>query len=456
MRSTLSHEFAARPALIVFAAASAGLNLLAAPIAALIALLGIGVLLGGRRWRMTAAAAIVGLAASFVVFRPPVEKAEAFEGEIRLVEMPRVGVETQSAVIEAGGRRLMMRLPLDANAVLGDVFLTSGEIRPLREGRWPRRGAVGEFDRKAPLERTAQGWPLWVWGRDWSRAVSGFLAKSAPGEAAELLQALCFGRVGSLSEETEEALRRSGLAHAAAASGMNVLFISALIYWILIALGVGRGAQLWILGGLLVLYAGAAGIQPSILRAVVMFLLLASAPLARREPDGLMALGWAGLVGLVIDPASSREPGLWLSMAATAGLVMFVPWRREQWSVGAFVAQALRVSTVAFLAVTPLTLVIFGQAAWLSPISNLLVVTAIPAATLGSFVAWSASLFSEPLGMWMIQWGPGLWAGYILSVAHTIGSLPWAVLEAPSMPIWTAVAAWVAAFAAWRPTPYEP
>jgi ComEC/Rec2-related protein len=456
MQSTLSHELTARPALIVFAAASAGLNLFSVPIASLLALLGIVLLLGGRRWRLTAAAAVLGVGASLLVFRPPVTKVSAFQGEIRLVEMPRIGPESQSAVIEAGGQRLMMRLPLDANAVLGDAFLTSGEIRPMREGRWPRRGAVGEFDRTAPLVRTAQGWPLWVWGRDWSRAVSAFLAKSAPGEAAELLQALCFGRVGSMSEATDEALRRSGLAHAAAASGMNVLFISALIYWLLSSLGVGRGAQLWILGGLLVLYAGAAGIQPSILRAVVMFLLLASAPIFRREPDGLTALGWAGLAGLVIDPASSREPGLWLSMAATAGLIMFVPWRRESWTLGAFVLQAVRVSTVAFLAVTPVTLVIFGQAAWLSPLSNLLVVTAIPAATLGSFVAWTASLFFEPLGAWMIQWGPGLWAGYILSVAHTIGGLPWAVLEAPAMPLWTAVAAWVAAFAAWRPKPYEP
>lgn len=456
MRSTLNYELSARPALIAFAAASAGLNLLSAPIAALLALAGIAYLLRGQRWALTVGAAALGLVGSLFIFRLPVTESSAFQGQIRLVEMPRVGPMSQSVVVEANGQRLLMRLPLDADAVLGDAFSTSGVIQPLREGRWPRRGAVGEFDRNAPLTRTAQGWPLWVWGRDWSRAVSAFLAKSAPGEAAELLQALCFGRVGSMSEETDEALRRSGLAHAAAASGMNVLFIAALMYWLLAGLGVGRGAQVWILGGLLVLYAGAAGIQPSILRAVVMFLLLAAAPLFRREPDGLTALGWAGLAGLLIDPASSREPGLWLSMAATAGLVMFVPWRNEKWTLGLFVAQALRVSTVAFLAVTPVTLVVFGQAAWLSPLSNLLVVTAIPAATLGSFAAWTVSLFSEPAGAWLIQWGPGLWAGYILAVAQAFGGLSWGVVEAPSMPLWTAVAAWVAAFAAWRPKPFEP
>jgi competence protein ComEC len=386
-----------------------------------------------------------------LIYRPMIVEPAPFLGEAELIEMPRRDESGQSAVVLASGHRLLLRLPSDVDASMGDRFRFQGRIEPLREGQWPRRGSVGRLERTSVMTRAGSGWPVWRFGRDWALSVEGFLARQLSGEAAEVLQALCFGRVGALSEEADEALRRSGLAHTAAASGANVLLVAGAALLTLPWTGLSRSGQYAGMALILILYGGAAGLQPSVVRAILMFLILAAAPMLRREPDGLASLGVSGLALLAADPGSAREPGFWMSVSATAGLILFVPWRQEARRIRDVPIRGLQASTAAFLATLPVSGLLFGDAPWLAPFANLAVALAVPAAAMAALLGWLVGLFFEPAGALIIQWLAGPWAAYLLVVAKSFGGLPFAVIRLPVVPDWASVLAWGAALAAWRP-----
>jgi competence protein ComEC len=153
-----------------------------------------------------------------------------------------------------------------------------------------------------------------------------------------------------------------------------------------------------------------------------------------RWPWWLNALLAAAVV-LALDPWALMQPGFWLSFVAVA--VLFATDSRaadaDRTGARARFVSLLREQGVVTLALTPLSLILFGQASVVGLLANLV---AIP---------W-VTLVVTPLALLGVPWAP-LWAlagAALRPLAALLGTLaawPWASVSLPAAPWWLGVAA---------------
>ena len=212
---------------------------------------------------------------------------------------------------------------------------------------------------------------------------------------AAFVCAMLTGDRSGLSVEDSAAMSEAGLSHLFAVSGLHCTFLVALI-GLLIPPGRRRLFAVVSLASLS-FYMLMTGLTPSIVRSVIMLAFVLTAPLFRRESDGLTSLSAALLVILLCNPFAAASISLQLSFAATAGillcggrlyrLMMKLPMERgllrRGWS---FLAASISSSLGALVFTIPLTAYYFNIFTLLSPLSNLLVVPAAGWAFMASFL----------------------------------------------------------------------
>ena len=140
-------------------------------------------------------------------------------------------------------------------------------------------------------------------------------------ERAGLLSGLTTGDTTGMGGATEEQLRRAGLSHLVAVSGSNVAIVVGATA--LLVSGLALPLRVIACGLALGLFVLVVGPEPSVLRASVMGLVGLLALAAGRRAEPLHALGLALIVLLTLRPGLVSSVGLHLSVAATAGIVLF-------------------------------------------------------------------------------------------------------------------------------------
>ena len=208
----------------------------------------------------------------------------------------------------------------------------------------------------------------------------------AEGPGALLARALVFGDARRVPPEWRTGLRRAGLSHVLAVSGLHVGLLLGGFWWIFGAL---PGRLAWVGAiSILLLYGCLVGPRPSFLRAAVMALLVILSMALERPPQALNSLCAALVLILVFDPDAGDDLGFRLSFLATAGILVLAPrllhWWRQTGPAGLTrpAAVALAATVAAQLATLPLTAVEIGLVTPLSPVLNLAFVP-LTALTLG-------------------------------------------------------------------------
>ena len=175
--------------------------------------------------------------------------------------------------------------------------------------------------------------------------------------------------------------RASGLSHVTAVSGQNVAYLLTVASPVLRRL---RLASRWaVTGALLAWFALVTRLEPSVLRAVAMAGVAATASFAGRYATGLRVLGVAVIVVVLADPLLVWSAGFRLSVAASAGLLVAAgpaadAVRGPRWWAG-----AVAVAAVAQAATAPLLVELGGTVPTLGVAANLL---GVPIA--GALMVW--------------------------------------------------------------------
>ncbi len=144
-----------------------------------------------------------------------------------------------------------------------------------------------------------------------------------PDDVAPLMKALLTGDKSNLydNDKLYISMKKAGLSHIIAVSGMHVSFIISLI-----ALICGRKRITTFIGIPLVwFFAAMMGFTPSVTRASLMITLLLIAPILGRENDSPTSLSLALLIFLIINPKAIANLSLQLSFAAMAGIILITP-----------------------------------------------------------------------------------------------------------------------------------
>jgi competence protein ComEC len=288
-----------------------------------------------------------------------------------------------------------------------------------------------------------------------SRIVQRIMA-AEPGEAGAVAAALLVGERSAISSETKESLRRSGLAHILAISGLHMMLVAGTIFYLaraLLALSPGLALSLpirkWAAAGALVMatvYLALSGGNVATIRAYIMAAVMFSAILLDRPAISMRNLAIAAFIVIALKPESVVEPGFQMSFAAVAALIaVWEAWRDRKtlrltdgnavpgqrvWHFGrrAFLGIALT-TLVAGLATAPFAAYHFQRVASYSLLGNLLaaplVSTLIMPFGLLGLAAMPFGLEALPLGV--MAWG----IETLLAISAWVAALPGADIRAP-------------------------
>jgi competence protein ComEC len=222
-------------------------------------------------------------------------------------------------------------------------------------------------------------------------------SKTLPSPSSSLLMGIVFGIKEQMPKNFTDNLRTSGVFHVIAASGMNVTlvggFISTFFAFFLrrqIAIGLS------ILG--IMFYAILAGLEPSIIRASIMGILVFSAQIMGRQTLAVNGLLLAGFGMLYHDPMLLSDVGFQLSFAATLGILYIKPLFGKK---GGIFSEALTTIT-AQIATLPILLANFGTYSIYSVLVNGLVLWAVPILMMVGGLGAILGFILEPLGQLLI------------------------------------------------------
>ncbi len=283
-------------------------------------------------------------------------------------------------------------------------------------------------------------WQRWFIERRY--ALRNLLRSRLPADDAAIAEGMLVGAASDFPRPLREAFMRSGIGHLLSTSGLHVAMLLQMLLVVLIALRASFRWRSGLLIGAAWGYALLAGLRPPIVRAATMASLYLLAPILRREPDGLNALGWAAAFWLLYAPYALFEVGFQYSFTAVLFILLFYRrverllrqgWMlfvRARWARIAgerLIVPAFALTLCAQVGIGLIQLYHFGYLSLLSPVANLL---AAPAAylmlALGGFFWTSGGIGVLPLQAvcaWLkavamlfgAEWGPAL----------RIESLPW-------------------------------
>ncbi|MGL5924575.1 ComEC/Rec2 family competence protein [Chroococcidiopsis sp.] len=213
-----------------------------------------------------------------------------------------------------------------------------------------------------------------------------------------LASAMVLGnRVVDLPFSVSDSFIRVGLAHALAASGFQVSLILGVV--LAIAQHFSNRIQFIIGVSALLIFLGLTGLQPSVLRAVIMGIgaLTALALEQKFKPLGLLLL--AATLLLTINPIWIWDLGFEFSFLATLGLIVTVPAliKKIDWlppAIGTLIA----VPISAYIWTIPLQIYNFGLISPYSILVNIITTIPISIISLGAFISAIVALIHPTIG----------------------------------------------------------
>ncbi len=317
-----------------------------------------------------------------------------------------------------------------------------GWIIPLGTDRFARqRARAGARVVFEPIElEVADPRGFWTVVDSLRAGVAGAARDGLPRRHGALMLGLTIGDTSGLSAWDMELFRASGLAHILAVSGSNVAIV-------LGAIGaVTRRAtyrfRFFATFAAAALFVAIVGPDASVLRAAAMGTVAFVAGGWVRPVDPMHSLPFALLCLLAARPWMVDSAGLHLSVAATAGIVLWsVPlsaWLNN--ALPAVVAVPLAVTLAAQAAVAPILILVFGTLPLLAPVANLLAAPAVVFGTLtGMGVTVIGAVAPMPAAWLAASARPAL--AWLLWVAELCGQPSWAQIELPRAAGWAALVA---------------
>lgn len=210
-----------------------------------------------------------------------------------------------------------------------------------------------------------------------------------PPASAAVMRGFLIGDVRFISRDVYQRFKDTGTLHVLAASGANVAYVIATIFFIMRPFRTPRRFKLIVALVGVVIFSFLAYNQPSVVRASVMAVTALLGKLLYRDVEPLNVISFAALVILAFEPLYLFDLGFQLSFAAAYGLVLVMPELDKRLPRAKHLpGKLLRNGVILFagtvtaqLAVSPILLAAFHQVPLVSFVSNLIVVPLVGIAT---------------------------------------------------------------------------
>lgn len=259
-----------------------------------------------------------------------------------------------------------------------------------------------------------------------------------------ILLALTAGNREFVSDELERSYINAGVVHVLSVSGLHVGIIYMFLQILLKFLDYHKRTRILKVAIIIIMiwiYALISGLSPSVMRAALMFSLIAFGKSIQRDISSFNILALAALIMLVINPLQIFDVGFQLSYLAVFGILYFQPifdsWYTAKNKIVDYIYKLFTVSMAAQLSTIPLTLFYFNQFPsyfWLAnflviPISFIILILAIV------FLIFSGiPLIAGGLG-WLLNITTCTMNGWIVLVEN----LPGSVIKGINFPVFQVI-----------------
>jgi ComEC/Rec2-related protein len=337
---------------------------------------------------------------------------------------------------DAGGAPLHVRWSAPRGMrgpVYGDQWQLVGQFvtnryRGLMDDLTGEKKVLAVRGRDARWQSGDHGNPVIAWSYDLRRRAAEMLALGIEEDhplEVRLLHALLLGYRAQMPYEIKKMFVTTGTMHVIAISGSHVVVMCGIALLLLRGMRISRMRWFVVLAPALVLYTYATGFQPSAIRACVMALLFWLAPLLGRRPDAVTSLAASALLIVGVAPDQLFDLGFLMSYLAVLGLVWVYPvlmrilfrgMERDpfaiepltglhRWGRGAMreLGALCMMSLTAWLVVTPVNALWFGQVSLMAlpvnllvvPLASLVLFTGCMSLLLGACVPFLAVVFNH-------------------------------------------------------------
>ena len=212
-------------------------------------------------------------------------------------------------------------------------------------------------------------------------------------DASLMLCAVVLGYTDGLYDsQLYHAVRVDGLAHMVAVSGAHLAIVCGAVALMFRRLPIARGLSIATQVSLIAAYLVLTGIPVSAIRAAFMAILGLLSYFGGRRPYALGALSCGVGIMVALDPTIAFSTSFILSVGATAGIIVFMPFFTELLQ-GAFampggaISESLALTLAASFVTGPISACQFGQVSLIAPLANLLATPLFPVICIGGLIA---------------------------------------------------------------------
>jgi len=247
------------------------------------------------------------------------------------------------------------------------------------------------------------------------------------------LAAMTLGDKKDISSQWKEKLNKVGLRHITCISGMHIVILSGILVWVFIMLGFYRGQAFYPAICLLWLFILMTGLQPSAIRAGIMASLFFFSQKIGRQKSASRAILLAASIMLAVNPLLLRfDIGFELSFLATLGIIYLMPLFNKMFSKVALlqsfrIDQLLSITIAAQIFTLPILIYNFGYFSLISPLSNLLIVPALPYIMASGFLFLFGGFVWYPIA-WILSMPTAFLLGFLSRTVNFLSKAQFATI----------------------------
>ncbi|MCM1055385.1 MAG: ComEC/Rec2 family competence protein [Bacteroides sp.] len=274
---------------------------------------------------------------------------------------------------EINGARAYVRFfGEDNGAAAGDSVSFSGKLSLIKDNAafaeksyYRSKGIFLSASLKGEAEITEKGgFSLKKAVSDYSDMIADRISAFLPGEEGDLLRAMFLGDKTALDPSLSESVKRAGISHFTAVSGLHLTVISHIMLLLIsmTPLKNHRYFKFAVLSLLILLFMLFFKLSPSVIRAGIMLVVYYGCEPFMRKGSIVNSMGTAILAVTLANPYACTDAGFLLSLAGTFGVGAVSPLICGKMNRSRFapVKDMLAASLCAMLCTFPLSCIFFG------------------------------------------------------------------------------------------------
>lgn len=268
-----------------------------------------------------------------------------------------------------------------------------------------------------------------------ARIMRDFSAMGGVSQRGALLQAMLLGQRGMISDETKHLLRRTGLFHIIAISGLHVWLLGFIVFIALRAVRLPDRAVALLTIAALALYWALAGGRSSASRACLVAIVFLLGRVFYRKADMINNLAFAAFLILAFAPTELYSLGFQLTFSAALSICLLYPVLNDLFEPLGWIGKAFAVSFAALFGTLPLSAAHFNivtlhgglTTTLLIPAITLLLILGFFYLLISGLLPFTAGLLSSILDFLI---------GVTLEAARLFDRLLPAAVRIPAPPTW--------------------